>query len=242
MKEADYAGVLVLVPAHNERASLPTVVADVREHCPGISLLVVDDCSSDQVTEMLEGLSVPWVRLLENVGVGTAVRTGLRWAHLQGFETVVRLDGDGQHLASQIQLLLGPLLARQADAVVGSRYVGATSFRTPLNRRLGQLLVATCLTLLTGQRVSDPTSGFWAFGPRAVAFLAAHHPTGYPEPELRLLLKRNRLSLQEVPVQMRQRVAGRSTLTLGRSLLALGRVLLAMVVSPLRVVEESPLD
>jgi hypothetical protein len=101
-------------------------------------------------------------------------------------------------------------------------------------RRAGQYLLAPLLSLVVGRRVTDPTSGFWAFGPRAVRLLSEHHPTGYPEPELLLLLSRNGLRVVEVPIEMRERSGGRSSLTIRRAGVALARVLLAVVIVPLR--------
>jgi hypothetical protein len=101
-------------------------------------------------------------------------------------------------------------------------------------RRAGQQILAPLLSLVTRRQITDPTSGFWAFGPRAISFLSEHHPTGYPEPELLLLLSRNRMRVVEVPIDMRERAGGRSSLTFLRSTVALARVVLAVVVVPLR--------
>ena len=167
------------------------------------------------------------------------MRAGLRYARLTGHDTVVRVDGDGQHRPDQIERLLRPIRDARADAVQGSRYSGGTSYASQGVRRLGQRLLGLLLSAIMRQRVTDPTSGFWAFGPRAVRLLADHHPTGYPEPELLLLLSRNRLTVTEVPIEMRGRLAGRSSLTLARAGLALARVLLAVVVVPLRAPVEA---
>src|SRR5262249_18458879 len=144
---------------------------------------------------------------------------------------------DGQHRADQVAELLRPLVEGRADAVVGSRYLAPSGYQTPLGRRMGQRLLSACLSTLARRTVTDPTSGFWAFGPAAVERLAHAHPTGYPEPELLLLLQRHGLRVVEVPVQMRDRAAGRSTLTLPRAAWALARFLVAMVVVPLRAIE-----
>ncbi len=113
---------LALVPAHNEAASVPGVVADVRRRCPGCDVLVVDDASSDGTDEVVARLGVRWLRLPLYVGVGAAVRAGLRYAALSGYDTVVRIDGDGQHPADQVERVLKPIRDGHADAVLGSRY------------------------------------------------------------------------------------------------------------------------
>ena len=235
--------VLALLPAHNEQPSLSRLVGDLRRCQPGLDLLVVDDASEDGTSELLPTLPVRWLRLSVQLGIGGAVRAGLRYALWAGYDAVVRLDADGQHPAELAQKMIEALSAHEVDAVRGSRYKEATPYRTPLMRRAAQRLLALGLSLLTGRKVTDPTSGLWAFGPRALRLLAEHHPTGYPEPELILLLARSGLRVCEVSVQMRERASGQSTLTLPRAGAALARAVLAMMVVPLRAsVKESDDD
>jgi glycosyltransferase involved in cell wall biosynthesis len=224
---------LAVIPAYNEAASLPGVVRELRAHFPRLDILIVDDRSEDGTRGTLEALGVRWLSLPCHLGLGGAMRAGLHYARGAGFDTVVRLDGDGQHRADQIEHLLEPIREGMAEAVQGSRYLHRSARRGG-PRRLGQRTLAAVLSVLLGRRVTDPTSGFWAFSPRAVRILGEHHPTGYPEPELLLFLKRNGLAVAEVAVEMRDRVTGRSSLTAPRMGLALARVLLAMVVVPLR--------
>ena len=232
---------LILIPAFNEAASLPSVVGELHRHRPDLPLLVVDDASTDDTPSCLATLGVPSLRLTQRLGVGGAMRAGLRYARARGHDVVVRLDGDGQHDPSDIAALLEPIEAGAAEAVQGSRFGGRHGYATPALLRGGQRVLATCLTALTGERVTDPTSGFWAFGGRAIRLLEGHHPTGYPEPELRLLLHRNGLRTVEIPVRMRSRVAGRTSLDGPRAALALSRVLVTLVVVPLRrSVETAP--
>ena len=221
--------VLALIPAHNEARNLPAVVGRIRDRRPDLTVLVVDDGSTDDTVCVLEDLGVRWLGWPQRRGVGCAVRAGLRYGSRLGFDAVVRLDADGQHDAEDIERLLTPLRLGRADAVLGSRYTHSDADPRLLKRVLAGLVSAV------GRRtVTDATSGFWALGPRAVKLLAKHHPRGYPEPELHLLLSRNRLRVEEVGVATRDRLSGRSTLTLTRLVAAAARVLLAVVIVPLR--------
>jgi glycosyltransferase involved in cell wall biosynthesis len=218
---------LALVPAHNEAANLPTVIARVREERPDLSLLVVDDGSTDETASVLRGLSVRRLHWPERRGVGSALRAGIKYAARLGFDVIVRVDADGQHDARDIETVLAPVRAGHADAVFGSRYAGG---RTVGIKRL----LAALVSLGSRRQVTDATSGFWALGPRAVQLLADHHPRGYPEPELHLLLSRNDLRVVEVSIRDGARLHGRSTLTPARLVTAAARVALALVIVPLR--------
>ena len=223
---------LILLPACNEAACLPSVVREVCSSFPASDVLIVDDASDDSTPWLLPELGVCWIRLPERTGVGGAVRRGLQYALHMGYDTVVRLDADGQHIASRALELLEALRRGGADAAVGSRYKAASGYRAGRVRRLAQRVLEIGLSLRLRCRVTDPTSGFWAFGPRAVKLLASHHPGGYSEPQLRLLLHRSGFQVLEVGVEMRRRVAGRTTLTPVRALVAFTRACLALVSLP----------
>ncbi|HEX5480486.1 MAG TPA: glycosyltransferase [Dehalococcoidia bacterium] len=224
---------LVLIPAHNEADSLPAVVADLRHECPSADILVIDDASTDATGRVLPTLGVGWLSLPQRLGVGGALRAGMRYAGRHGYEVVARIDGDGQHRARDLRRLAATVGAGRADAAHGSRYVRASGRRRPMPR-LSQRALALCLSVVTGRRVTDPTSGLWVFGLRAVRLLGLEHPDGYPEPELRLLLHRHGLHVRELAIVARARRAGSTTLTPGRAAVAFARTLLAIVVVPLR--------
>lgn len=225
---------LILIPAHNEAGSLAQVVRELKDRVPGAEILIVDDGSTDETAALVSTLGVRWVRLSQRLGTGAAVRTGLRYAASKGYEVVVRVDGDGQHPAEAVSRLLAPIRAGTADAVIGSRYLASDTSGAPPVRRMSHHALGWILTVLTGRRVTDPTSGLWAFGPRAIRLLVDHHPSGYPEPELYLFLSRNAMRLVEEPVCMRDRLAGRTSLTAPRTGAAFVRLLLLLIVVPLR--------
>jgi glycosyltransferase involved in cell wall biosynthesis len=226
-----------IVPAHNEAENLPAVVAELRCCHPDLDVIVVDDGSTDGSVAVLGDLDVRWLHLRERLGVGGAMRAGLRYAWRAGYDTVVRIDGDGQHPVDAIAQLLAPIRQDVADVVYGSRYFAPGGEQRSAHhgpRRAAQRALAACLSIMTRQRVTDPTSGFCALGPRAIQMLSELHPPGYPEAELLLLLRRNRLRVAEVPVESRRRLSGRSSLTGPRLVAAAARVLLAVLIVPLR--------
>jgi glycosyltransferase involved in cell wall biosynthesis len=220
---------LALIPAHNEAASLAAVIAGLRTCRPDLDILVVNDGSTDQTAAELERLDIRWLGWPRRRGVGCAVRAGLRYGSRLGFDVIVRLDADGQHDPRDIEALLAPLHDGRADAVLGSRYVESGRKARTVKRAL-----AAVLSFVSQRGVTDATSGFWALGPRAVELLATHHPRGYPEPELHLLLSRNGLRVAEVAVRDLERRGGRSSLTPIRLFRAAARVLLAIIIVPLR--------
>ena len=228
---------LAVVPAYNERANLSRVVADLSRVMPQRDILIVNDGSTDETADLLPSLGVQWLTLSQRLGVGGAVRTGIRHAQRRGYNCVVRIDGDAQHRACDIGRLLAPVAAGRTDVTLGSRFLRRGSDSLGV-RRLTQALLAVCLSFVTRRRVTDPTSGFWLFGPKALRLLAGHHPAGYAEPELLLFLGRNGLRVSEVPIRMRPRTAGRTSLTAARTALAFARTVLAFVVVPFRQLVE----
>jgi glycosyltransferase involved in cell wall biosynthesis len=231
--EARRASLLAVVPAFNERTNLPRVVGDLSRVMSLENILVVDDGSTDGTPELLPQLGTKWLVLSQRLGVGGAVRAGIRYAKRTGYDCVVRMDGDGQHRACDVVRLLAPVISGKADAALGSRFLHRRRDAKGI-RRFSQALLASCLSTVTRRTVTDPTSGFWLFGPRALRLLSGHHPAGYAEPELLLFLSRNGLTVTEVPIRMRPRISGRTSLTMSRTLLALARTALAFVVVPFR--------
>jgi glycosyltransferase involved in cell wall biosynthesis len=226
---------IAIVPAHNEEGSIGGVVREILAFDPGLEIVVVDDGSSDRTAARAAAAGAHVVRLPFNLGIGGAVQTGFRYALEHGFELAVRLDGDGQHDPDELPALLAPLLAGEADIVVGSRFAARDGhYRGPLARRLGIRLFARIVSLLVGQRVTDTTSGFQALNRRGIALFAADYPHDYPEVEATVMVHRHRLRLREVPVRMRERSAGASSITGLRSVYYTAKVLLALFVGLFR--------
>jgi glycosyltransferase involved in cell wall biosynthesis len=226
-----------IVPAFNERASLPGVVSDLRAHYPTAEIIVVNDGSTDDTAEVAESLGVTVLSLPFNLGIGSAVQTGLLYASRSDAEVAVQFDGDGQHFAGEVAKIIEPLRRGEADAVIGSRFVSGSSYRPPLMRRVGIGIFSWVNSLLVRRRLTDNTSGFRAYNRKAMEFLAVDYPHDYPEPESVVTLIRSGFRLVEVPVQMRVRAAGRSSITLLRSIYYMAKVLTATLIGATRSVQ-----
>jgi hypothetical protein len=228
-------GPVAIVPAWNEAGAIGRVVDEIRAADPAIHVVVVDDASDDDTAEVAAAHGAVVLRLPFNVGIGGAVQTGFRLARDEGYELAVRLDGDGQHDAAEISTILAPVLAGDADLVIGSRFVDGTGgYRPPLARRLGIGVFARLVSLLGGQRVTDTTSGFVALNRRGIELFAAEYPHDYPEVEATLVALRSGLRLAQVQVEMRERTTGSSSITFVRSLYYIVKVMLALLVASLR--------
>jgi len=225
---------VAVVPALNEESSIAAVIEGIRAFDPSFEVVVVADGSTDRTPEVAAEHGAQVLRLPFNVGIGGAVQTGFRYAWEQGCELVVRVDGDGQHDPAELGAVVAPVLAGEADVVVGSRFVGTDGYRSSRARRLGIRVLAWTLSALIRQRVTDPTSGFQAMNRRALGLFAADYPHDYPEVEATLMAHRGGLRRREVPVTMRERGGGRSSIGALRSVYYMIKVLLALFVDLFR--------
>lgn len=227
--------IVAIVPAFNEAGAIGGVVDAIRAANPLFDVVVVDDGSLDGTAAIARSRGAAVVTLPYNVGIGSAVQTGFKYALERGYEVAVRLDGDGQHDPGELQKLLGPIERGEADIVTGSRFVeGSGDYRPPLARRIGIIWFAKLVSLLTRQRVTDTTSGFQALNGKGIALFAGDYPSDYPEVEATLLVYKHRLRLVEVPVTMRERETGQSSITLVRSIYYVFKVTLALFVAMVR--------
>jgi len=225
---------LVIIPAYNEAGCIAGVVGQARASLPRADVVVVDDGSTDATARLAEQSGAMLLRLPINLGIGGAVQTGYRFAERQGYDAVARLDGDGQHDPAQIGALLEPIRAGRADVVIGSRYLTPGGFRASRARRWGIAFFAALVSRLVGRRFTDVTSGFSAANCEATAFLGEHCPADYPEIEGLVLLCRAGFRVLEVPVTMRARAAGRSSIRAWHVVYYVAKVLLAILVASLR--------
>jgi glycosyltransferase involved in cell wall biosynthesis len=225
---------IAIVPAYNEQGAIGAVVDEILAFDPGYDVIVIDDASADRTSEQAREHGALVVRLPFNLGIGGAVQTGFRYAADHGYDLAVRIDGDGQHNPAELAPLVETVTAGRADICVGSRFVGGEGYRSSRSRRVGIRILARTVSLLTGQRVTDTTSGFQVLNRKAIELFAADYPHDYPEVEAALMLHKHRLRLAEVPVLMRERQAGKSSIRGVHTVYYMAKVMLAILIGALR--------
>jgi len=226
---------IAIVPAFQEEAVIASLVREIKSFDPSLAIVVVDDGSTDRTAAAAAAAGAAVVRLPYNLGIGGAVQTGFKYALERGYEIAFRLDGDGQHDPAELPKLLEPLARDDADVVVGSRFAGGDrEYRPPFARRAGIRWFAGLVSLLTRQQLTDTTSGFQAVNARGIRLFAADYPHDYPEVEAAVMVVRHRLRILEVPVRMRERELGASSITTVRSLYYAIKVTLALLVGIFR--------
>jgi glycosyltransferase involved in cell wall biosynthesis len=227
--------ILVIVPAFNESDNIKATVHELQALDCNFDILVIDDGSDDQTALEAVKAGARIISLPFNLGIGGAVQTGFLYALRNGYDVAIQFDGDGQHDAQYLKTILDPLFNHQADIVVGSRFIGPfVGWRSSAVRRIGIYFFAWLISLLTGYRVTDPTSGFRAFNAKAILAFAQNYPQDFPEPESIMSAQRFGLKLIEAPVQMRKRLHGYSSIRYFKTLYYMIKVTLAIVLDMLK--------
>ena len=224
---------LAVVPAYNEVETIAGVIRSLRQHAPEFDILVIDDGSTDRTGEVARSHGARVLRHPFNLGIGGAVQSGFVFALERGYQYVVQVDGDGQHCPEEISRLVAVMDSDPTlDVVCGSRFLTTEhDYPAPISRRTGIHLFAFLVSLIVGQRVSDPTGGFRLYNRRAIALFAGDYPHDYPEVEAVLMVHFNRLRMREVPVRMLQRGGGISSIRgSGKSIYYMIKVLLAVFI------------
>jgi glycosyltransferase involved in cell wall biosynthesis len=225
---------LVLIPAYNEEGAVGDVIREVREVVPGVPILVVDDCSNDSTRTVAECAGARVLPMPYHLGLGGCVQAGYRLAFELGYDYVIRVDGDGQHDPRYIPKLLNALQHENCEMAIGSRFLNGEGNHSGFLRHAGIVFFRAVLRPILGKPVRDPTSGFVGVNRTALALFSRSFPLEYPEIEALVVLQRKRFRFVEVPCKMRERKAGRSTITALRSLYYPIHVLLGVFVNVLK--------
>ena len=205
--------ILALIPAYNEERNIGLVVQELKRVIPKIDVLVINDGSVDKTPQIAREAGAEVISLPVNLGIGGAVQTGFLYAWNKGYEIALQVDGDGQHRPNEIQNLIQPLLDREVDVTIGSRFLNKTAYQMPAARRLGIFFLKKTLNNIVRKKYTDPTSGFRAYNRKALKLLCHHYSIDYPEPDAIVTLMKNGLHIKEISVEMDPRKFGKSSIT-----------------------------
>lgn len=225
---------LIIIPAYNESASIEKIVRDIQEKVPDFDYVVINDCSKDGTDRILSDAKINYLDLPVNLGIGGAVQTGYRYAYENGYDIAVQVDGDGQHDVAFLDEMQQVLEESGADMVIGSRFINKEGFQSSLARRIGINYFSGLLKLLTGVRVTDPTSGFRMVNRSLIELFAWRYPRDYPEPESIVYLVRKGKKVVETPVIMLERQGGVSSIAFTKSVYYMIKVSLAAMIERIR--------
>jgi len=225
--------IAVIIPCYNESGNVQKVVKDIQD-LPGHSgfklyPIPVNDCSTDNTLEILKQLDVDFLNLPINLGIGGAVQAGFQYAFQEGFDIAIQLDGDGQHPPSEIHKIIDPIINEDVDIVIGSRFLNKEGFQSSLMRRVGIKYFYWLNKRLIGLKVLDSTSGFRAFNRSALKLAVNSYPDDYPEPEAIVLFHLQGMTFKEVPVVMKARDFGESSIQSFKSIYYMLKVTLAIL-------------
>ena len=224
---------LVIIPAYNEEASIVNTVQDILDHAPGFDYVVINDCSKDRTLQRCRENGLNVIDLPVNLGIGGGIQTGYRYAVEHGYDVAVQFDGDGQHDASYLQAMADRLERDDLDMVIGSRFIENEGFQSTGLRRFGINFFKFLIKLLYGGTITDATSGMRMCSRRVMEEFSVDYPHDYPEPETVARLLRKKYKVQEIPVVMRERSAGTSSINPAKSVYYMIKVSLAILVERL---------
>ena len=225
---------IVIIPAYNEISNIRTTVQDILDHAPGFDYVIINDCSQDGTMRFCTEQGMNIINLPVNLGIGGAVQTGYLYAWRNGYDVAVQFDGDGQHDASYLGEMADFLREQQADMVIGSRYIKKEGFQSSGIRQFGIRYFSALIKLLTGKRVTDPTSGMRMVNRDVMKIYSEDYPVDYPEPESVVTILRMGKKVSEIPVIMLARQGGVSSISPRKAVYYMIKVTLAILMECLR--------
>ena len=220
---------LAIIPAYNEMGNIEKTVNDIRENAKSFDYIVIDDCSTDDTAKICEEQGFSFISLPTNLGIGGSVQTGYLYAVKYGYEIAVQFDGDGQHNASYLEEMAEYLKEHDLDMLIGSRYIKRQGFQSSFVRRMGIRYFTFLIRLLTGKRITDPTSGMRMVNERTMELFARKYPRAFPEPESLTMILKRRYRVEEIPVIMNERKKGKSSISLKKSVEYMFQVTMAVI-------------
>lgn len=229
----DEIKIIIIIPCYNEQDNILMLYKELCQFKDSsdynITPLFINDCSIDTTRAILEKNQIPHINLPINLGIGGAMQTGFKYALLNNFDIAVQMDGDGQHPPGELEKLLSPIINKEADVTIGSRYMTKEGFQSSWLRRFGISYFSKLIQLLTGFKIMDTTSGYRALNQKALKEVVDYYPDEYPEPESLILFASKNLKIQEVSVVMRERAFGKSSIRHYKTIYYMFKVTLGII-------------
>jgi glycosyltransferase involved in cell wall biosynthesis len=229
----DKLKIAIIIPCFNEQDNVVSLFHEINSiSIPNDYVLFpifINDCSTDQTKEILKTNQIPHLNLAVNLGIGGAVQTGFKYAKKNNFDIAIQMDGDGQHPPSELFKIIEPLIHNQADVVIGSRYLTKEGFQSTRLRRTGINYFKWLNKKLSGLTIHDSTSGYRAYNKKALEVVCNYYPDEYPEPEAIILFALHKLMVKEVPVTMRERQGGVSSIKTYKTIYYMFKVTLGII-------------
>ena len=222
--------VLIIIPAYNESENIEKLVDNLIQNYSQYDYLIVNDCSTDNTEEIIRRRGYKYVSLPANLGIGGGVQTGYIYAAQNKYDIAIQIDGDGQHDPAYIEKLIAPIIAGEADIAIGSRFIDKTGFQTSFMRRFGNKFIGLIIRMCCGVKATDTTSGFRAANLEASSFFSRNYAQDYPEPEAIVAAALNGFRIQDVAVEMNERMGGVSSINAKRSIYYMIKVSLALII------------
>lgn len=219
--------ILAIIPCYNEAESIKITVESLISKAPNVDYIIVNDGSNDNTLQVCLDNNFPVINMPFNLGLATAVQTGMKYALSKSYDMALQFDGDGQHLPEYIADMISQMQVLSADIIIGSRYTQKASLNL---RGLGGRLLRIAIKIATRQDLTDPTSGMRLYNHKMIKRLASQMNHG-PEPDTLVYLMNKGARVGESPVTMQERTFGKSYL----SALIAANYMLRMLVSILVV-------
>ena len=225
---------LIIIPAYNEEANIEKTVHSIQEKAKDFDYVIINDCSVDNTRKICEENHFNVVNLPINLGIGGAVQTGYRYAYAEGYDVAVQVDGDGQHDPEFLEMMANYLEEKHLDMVIGSRFIEKQGFQSSSMRRVGIRFFSWLIKVLTGHKITDPTSGLRMVGRNVMELFSRDYPRDYPEPESVVAVLRRDMKVEEIPVIMHERSGGVYSISLNKSVYYMIKVTLAILIERIR--------
>lgn len=225
---------LIIIPAYNESESICGTIAEIKSKTEGFDYVIINDCSTDNTKEICLKNGYNFIDLPINLGIGGAVQTGYRYGVNGGYDVAVQVDGDGQHDPQFLMQMAEYMEKEYVDVVIGSRFIQKEGFQSSNARRIGIKYFTVLIRVLTGEVITDPTSGLRMVNRDVMKMFAYDYPKDYPEPESIVAVLRKKKKVNEIPVIMRARDGGVSSISLKKSIYYMIKVSLAILIERIR--------